>query len=210
MLTDTPHAGLYKALWGITFYPTFPHLGVSICSEHLGLQAATFSYVVKLRCWSASLSILSYPFYYIHLLEICGHWQFSPPVTLIGSPGSSAGKESTCKAGDPGSIPGLGRSTGEGIGYPLQYSWASLGAQVAKNLPAIWETCYFKCSGPSAFWTSLFFISEESWEGCADLELEVCLLEERRDALRETDSQNLTRRGVGRGLWGGHPWPSGR
>ena len=48
MLTDTPHTGLYKALWGITFYPTFPHLGVSICSEHLGLQAATFSYVVGL------------------------------------------------------------------------------------------------------------------------------------------------------------------
>ena len=48
--------------------------------------------------------------------------------------------ESTCKAGDPGSIPGLGRSTGEGIGYPLQYSWASLVAQMVKNLSAMWET----------------------------------------------------------------------
>ena len=38
-------------------------------------------------------------------------------------PVSSVGEESTCNAGDPGSIPGLGRSTGEGIGYPLQYSW---------------------------------------------------------------------------------------
>ena len=38
------------------------------------------------------------------------------------SPGSSAGKESACSAGDPGSIPGLGRSPGEGKGYPLQYS----------------------------------------------------------------------------------------
>ena len=37
-------------------------------------------------------------------------------------------------------IPGLGRSTGEGVGYPLQYSWASLVAQLVKNLPAIWET----------------------------------------------------------------------
>ena len=55
-------------------------------------------------------------------------------------PGSSAGKESTCNAGDPRSIPGLGRSTGEGIGYPLQYSWASLVAQLVKNLPAMWET----------------------------------------------------------------------
>ena len=55
-------------------------------------------------------------------------------------PDSSVGKESACNAGDPGSIPGLGRSTGEGIGYPRQYSWASLVAQLVKNLPAIWET----------------------------------------------------------------------
>ena len=43
----------------------------------------------------------------------------------LGFPGSSVGKESACNAGDPSSIPGSGRSTGEGIGYPLQYSWAS-------------------------------------------------------------------------------------
>ena len=42
--------------------------------------------------------------------------------------------------GNPGSIPGLGRSPGEGIGYPLQYSWASLVAQVVRNLPAMQET----------------------------------------------------------------------
>ena len=53
---------------------------------------------------------------------------------------SSVGKESACNAGDPGSIPGLGRSTGEGIGYPLQYSWASLVAQLVKNPHAVWET----------------------------------------------------------------------
>ena len=58
----------------------------------------------------------------------------------MGFPHSSVGKESTCNAGDPGSIPGLGRSPGEGIGYPLQYSWASLVAQLGKNLPAMWET----------------------------------------------------------------------
>ena len=52
---------------------------------------------------------------------------------------SSLGKESACNAGDPSSIPGLGRSAGEGIGYPLQYSWASLVAQLVKNPPAIWE-----------------------------------------------------------------------
>ena len=57
-----------------------------------------------------------------------------------GFPGSSAGKESACNAGNPGSIPGLGRSTGEGIGYPFQYSWAFLVAWLVKNLPAMRET----------------------------------------------------------------------
>ena len=55
-------------------------------------------------------------------------------------PGSSAGKESTCNAGDPSLIPGLGQSPGEGISYPLQYSWASLVAQLVKNPPAMRET----------------------------------------------------------------------
>ena len=59
---------------------------------------------------------------------------------FLGFPGYSVGKESTCNAGDPDSIPGLGRSPGEGRGYPLQYSWASLVAQLVKNPPAIRET----------------------------------------------------------------------
>ena len=58
----------------------------------------------------------------------------------MGFPGSSAGKESACSAGDPSLIPGSGRSPGEGIGYPLPYSWASLVAQLVKNLPAVQET----------------------------------------------------------------------
>jgi len=53
---------------------------------------------------------------------------------------SSIGKESTCSAGYPSLIPGSGRSAGEGIGYPPQYSWASLVAQLVKNLPAMWKT----------------------------------------------------------------------
>ena len=57
-----------------------------------------------------------------------------------GFPNSSVGKESTCYAGDPSLIPGSGRSAGEGKGYPLQYSWASLVAQLVKNLPTMWET----------------------------------------------------------------------
>ena len=55
-------------------------------------------------------------------------------------PGNSAGKESTCNAGNPSLIPGSGRAPGEGIGYPLQYTWASLMAQSVKNLPAMQET----------------------------------------------------------------------
>ena len=58
-------------------------------------------------------------------------WNFS---------GSSAGKESTCNAGDSGLIPMLGISPGGGISYPLQYSWASLVIQVVKKPPAMWET----------------------------------------------------------------------
>ena len=57
----------------------------------------------------------------------------------MGFPGSSAGKESAC-SGDPGSISGSGRSPGEVVGYPLQYSWASLVAQLVKNPPAMQET----------------------------------------------------------------------
>ena len=55
-------------------------------------------------------------------------------------PGSSAGKESACNIGDSSSIPGSGRSAGEGIDYPLQDSWASLVTQMVKNLPAVRES----------------------------------------------------------------------
>jgi len=58
----------------------------------------------------------------------------------LGFPGNSVGKESACNAGDSGSIPGSARSPGEGISYPLQYSWASLVAQSVKNPPAVQET----------------------------------------------------------------------
>ena len=57
-----------------------------------------------------------------------------------GFPDSSVGKESTCNAADPSSILGSGRSPGEGIGYPLQYSWASLVARMTKNPTAMLET----------------------------------------------------------------------
>ena len=59
---------------------------------------------------------------------------------MSGFPGSTAGKESTCSTRDPSAVPLSGRSPAEGVGYPLQYSWASLGAQTVKNPPAVWET----------------------------------------------------------------------
>ena len=59
---------------------------------------------------------------------------------MMGFLGGSNGKESAWNAGDPSMIPGSGRSAGEGIGYPLQYSWAFLLAQLVKNVPAMQET----------------------------------------------------------------------
>ena len=72
---------------------------------------------------------------------------FGQNVSLKGFPDNSVGKESACDAGDPSSIPGSGTSPGEGTGYPPQYSWASLVAQLVtlvaqlvKNPPAMRET----------------------------------------------------------------------
>ena len=69
---------------------------------------------------------------------MCVYLYIIPPP--LGFLHSSVGKESSCNAGDPGLIPGLGRSAGEGIGYSLQSSWASPVAQLVKNPPAIWKT----------------------------------------------------------------------
>ena len=87
---------------------------------------------------------------------------------LMGFPGSSAGKESTCNAGDPGSIPGSGSSPGEGISYPLQCAWASLVAQMVKNLPATWETWFSPWVGKIPWrraWqpTPVFLPGESLW-----------------------------------------------
>ena len=80
----------------------------------------------------------------------------------MGFPGSSASKESTCNAEDPSSIPGSGRSPGEGIGYPLQYSWASLVAQMVKNPPAMWETWVEKIPSRRAWQPTPVFLPGES------------------------------------------------
>ena len=89
--------------------------------------------------------------YCMRAFSSCGEWDLLSSCTVWASPCGgfsccrgfpdiSVGKESACNAGNPGSIPGLGRSAGEGLGYPLQYSWASLVAQLVKSLPAIRET----------------------------------------------------------------------
>ena len=66
--------------------------------------------------------------------------KISFPQYNLGFPDSSVGKESAYNAGHPGSIPGSGRAPREGIGYPLQYFWTSLKAQLVKNPPAMPET----------------------------------------------------------------------
>ena len=70
-------------------------------------------------------------------MKIVKRWVFSRGQDF---PYSSVDKESTCNAGDSGSTPGSGRSTEEGIGYPLWFSWASLVVQLVKNPPAMQET----------------------------------------------------------------------
>jgi len=72
----------------------------------------------------------------LHILAIVN----SVAMNIVGFPDSLVGKESPCSAGDHSSIAGSGRSAGEGIGYPLQYSWASLVAQLIKNPLARRET----------------------------------------------------------------------
>ena len=81
-----------------------------------------------------------------------------------GFPDRSVGRESACNAGDPGLIPGLGRSAGEGIGYPLLYSWASLVAQLAKNPSAMQET-WVRSLGWKIPWRRERFPTPVFWPG---------------------------------------------
>ena len=68
------------------------------------------------------------------VLYLLGHLNY------VSFPDSSVDKESACNVGDTGSVPGSGRSAGEGINYPLQYYWSSLVTQLVKNSSAMWET----------------------------------------------------------------------
>ena len=88
----------------------------------------------------------------------------------MGCPGSSAGKESPRNEGDSGSIPWSGRSAGEGIGYPLQYSWVSLVAQLVENPPAMRKTWVEKVTRrrerlpTAAFWPGEFHGLYSPWD----------------------------------------------
>ena len=103
-----------------------PEISCTICDKvkwcnHFEKQFGSF-----LKCWAYTSHIIqpSTPRYLLN----------------VSFPVSTAGKESTCNAGDPSSIPGSGRSPGKGIGYPFQYSWASPVAQMVKNPPSMRET----------------------------------------------------------------------
>ena len=77
-----------------------------------------------------------------------------------GFPSSSVDEESTCNARDPSLRPGWGRSTGKGIGYPLQYSWAFLVSQLVKNPPTVQETWFGRSTGEN--WRSSSKRNEEA------------------------------------------------
>ena len=107
--------------------------------------------------YSLYLCFTPWPISYSHSFKYHLH-------SLLDFPDSSVGKESTCRAGDAGSIPGSGRSTVEGIGYPLQYSLTSLVAQLLKNSPAgdlgsipgfMEELMFMNCGAGEDSWESL-------------------------------------------------------
>ena len=103
---------------------------------HILLITNHIVHVLGHTCYLVHEFLMALPFFLLLFLLVGSQELF----ISLGFPDSSVGKESSCNAGDPGSIPGSGRSTEEGIGYPLQYSWASLVVQVVKNLSAMWET----------------------------------------------------------------------
>ena len=101
----------------------------------------------------------------------------------MGFSDSSVGKESTCNVGDPSLIPGSGRSPAEGIGYPRQYPWASLVAQLVKNVPVMQETWVRSLGGKipwrrerlptPVFWPRVFYVLDSPC-GLKELDMTEC------------------------------------
>ena len=94
-------------------------------------------YIMCIMCYCANWAFLS-ALFLVHSWFVCE--ALVSYLSSLGFPDCSAGKESACNAGDPSSIHESRRSLGEGNGYLLQYSWASLVAQLVKNPPAMWKT----------------------------------------------------------------------
>ena len=134
-LLPSSHAGLITNNISLKMFP--------LTHSSLSLQPYFQSICNSLRWFHLFISIWLWLLSYFHTSE-CKFYE-GPLSTLfnsiyLGFPGSSAGKESACDVGDTGLIPRLGRSVGEGIGYPLSYSWASLVAQLVKNPPVMQDT----------------------------------------------------------------------
>ena len=137
---DLPNPGtkpMSPALAGGCFTNESP--GKPCLALHISCGGNSFSSFLKKDAWKEN---------FFEILCVWIIFQFTLPLDLIvcigiefqGFSGSSTGRESSWNAGDPGLIPGSGRSPGKGIDYLLQYSWASLVAQTGKSLPAMWET----------------------------------------------------------------------
>ena len=112
---------------------------VCVCIS-MGRYTHTYIHSKQEYCLKKGNSITNYCQVPVH---ICWYLWFVFKITPVSSedfPDSSVVKESACNARDPGVFSGSGRSTGEGICYQLQYSWASLVAQLVKNLPVMWDT----------------------------------------------------------------------
>ena len=156
---EGPRTGTSHSVWGYYDYCAERWPCLYVCPWLLLLSPAgkSHSYYVcvpYITVYKAS-SFLEWISIYMQKTILCGkvilNWRhilfqlswstvFFPLLWVAWSfPGSSAGKEATCSAGDPSSITGLGRSPAEGIGYPLQYAWASLVVQVVKNPLAMQE-----------------------------------------------------------------------
>ena len=129
------HCWVFQIFWHIEC-STFAASSFRIWNNSAGIPSPPLAlFVVVLRKTSlTSHSRMSGSRLVITPSWLSGSWR-SLLYIIMGFPDSSVGKESACNAGEASSIPGLGRSPGEGIGYPLQYSWVSLVAQLVKNLP---------------------------------------------------------------------------
>ena len=163
-ISGSPRPGLGLGYWGGGTEGSGPLRTRFFCPSHkfCSLADLMLSYRPFIEQWLSAVK----PLYVKNCSSFCGIYKLPPKtwpcllktITIagiywwltctiyirllcaLGFPGSSAGKDSACNTRDPGSIPGLERSPGKGIGYPLQYSCTSLVAQMVKNLPAKQET----------------------------------------------------------------------